>query len=75
MSDMPRIVVESAKRRFGVKPRKQWRVSAYAANGTNLSLSDSYANLGDVRKMLKLLRGPVELLIHYDNGTQRELLQ
>jgi hypothetical protein len=70
---IPKIVVRRARRRFG--GRKQWKATPFAANGTKLDFNDTYANVGDFRAMLDLLRGPVELEIHYDSGVQRELLQ
>ncbi len=73
MSNLPRIVIKKARRRFG--NRKQWKATPFSANNAKLDFNDTYANVADVRKMLDLLRGPVELEIHYDTGVHRETLQ
>ena len=73
MPELPKIVVKPARRRFS--GRKQWKATPYAANGEKLDFGDTYANVGDIRALLALLRGPVELEIHYESGIRREVLQ
>lgn len=61
--------IRKAKRRFGRKPRGQWRFTIRAANGRNLSTQDTYANTGDITSMLRALRSDrVQVRIHYDGG-------
>lgn len=67
--------ITPAKRRFGIKPRKQWQFRITHTNGNNLSTQDTYANAPDIVSMLRNFRSdPVTVRIHYDNGVQEFLL-
>lgn len=67
--------ITPAKRRFGVKPRKQWRFSVTAANGERLDPRDTYANVGDILAMLEGLRNnPLRVRIHYLDGIKEMTL-
>lgn len=68
---MTTVDITPAKRRFGLKPRKQWSFMLTAENGTKLSDRDTYANIGDVLSMLRGLREqPMRVRIHYDTGVE-----
>lgn len=63
--------VRKAKRRFGIKPRSQWKLRITAENGRNLSTQDTYANPGDIVSMLTgLRRQPMQVRIHHNNSTE-----
>lgn len=63
--------IRAAKRRFGLKPRKQWKFEITAANGEPLHPNDSYANTGDIITMLHTLREDEMVIhIHYEKGVE-----
>lgn len=62
-----------ARRRFG--RRKQWRLDLRGGNNEKLHPNDTYANVGDIVAMLKLLQSaPITVEIHYDNRIVRKAL-
>lgn len=64
--------IKPAHRRFGVpNKRKQWKFEITAANGEPLDPRDTYANVGDIKEVLHLLRkSAVTLRVHYADGVQ-----
>lgn len=63
--------VKPAKRRFGIKPRKQWQFVIRGGNGEPLDPRDTYANVGDIFKVLHALHdNPVRVRVHYDAGVE-----
>lgn len=71
------IDIRPAKRRFGRKPRKQWQFEITGGNGEPIDPRDTYANVGDVQKILyALLRDEaVRLRVHYGSQVREELIR
>lgn len=58
--------IRPAKRRFGIKPRKQWQFQIKGGNGEPIDPRDTYANTGDILMVLSALRSrPMRVRVHY----------
>lgn len=64
--------IKPARRRFGVpNKRKQWKFQIRCANGELLDLRDTYANVGDIKDVIDILRSSeVKVRIHYQDGVK-----
>ena len=68
---MNRLTITPAKRRFGRKPRRQWKFALRFANGRQLSGNDSYANPQDIIDAVRTIRDePLKVEIHYDDRVE-----
>jgi hypothetical protein len=69
------IEVTLARRRFGRRPRNQWRYKIVAGNGEAISEKDTYANPGDLWEVWhKVVNSdePVRLRVHQRDGQVSE---
>ena len=62
------IDVTPAKRRFGKRPRRQWRFTVTGGNNRTVSDQDTYANTDDIHDVwAAIVAGdePVRFRVHY----------
>ncbi len=72
------INVTPAKRRFGLKPRKQWQFQITTGNKKPIDPRDTYANVGDIHAIWDRIVGgseTVQIVVHYADGPKTTILR
>lgn len=68
---MNRLTITPAKRRFGRKPRRQWKFALRFANGRQLDPRDTYANPADIVDAVRTIRDePLKVEIRYNDRVE-----